>query len=252
MDVQNQQGAKHWESSWDTRGVQAFSVHSTFIEETKWSYLLEDLKERQGTSLEVGCGSGHFSALMASVGFNALLLDYTPSALECARNSFIELQGKERKKYLLGNALALPLADNTVDVVISCGVLEHFEHPEFPIREMCRVLRKGSLFFADIVPKKFGLIRLLDFLFKPPPGFYENKIGKNQIRCLIEGAGLEIVRLFGAGVLPPRNVPLKGKLRLDVLDKFLITRFRKFWQLFDNTMLGDWLGIYYYITARKK
>jgi ubiquinone/menaquinone biosynthesis C-methylase UbiE len=176
IDDTNQAGFNYWNSSWETDGIQSLSLHSTVIEDAKWKYLIPELHGYSGQSLEVGCGSGHFSALMAEKGFEAILLDYSPSAIICARNSFIALKGRERKKYLLGDALALPIADGKMDVVLSCGTLEHFEHPIEPIREMVRVLRKGGLFYADICPRKFTLIGMLDFLYKKAPGWYEAKL----------------------------------------------------------------------------
>ena len=149
-DQENWRGLKYWDSSWNIEGIQSFSIHSTVIEEAKWKYLIAELQGYSGRCLEVGCGSGHFSALMAERGFEAFLLDYSPSAILCPRNSFMALQGRERKKYLLGNALALPIADGIIDVVLSCGTLEHFEQPIEPIREMVRVLSRGRNIFTPI------------------------------------------------------------------------------------------------------
>jgi ubiquinone/menaquinone biosynthesis C-methylase UbiE len=253
IDDTNQAGFNYWNSSWETDGIQSLSLHSTVIEDAKWKYLIPELHGYSGQSLEVGCGSGHFSALMAEKGFEAILLDYSPSAIICARNSFIALKGRERKKYLLGDALALPIADGKMDVVLSCGTLEHFEHPIEPIREMVRVLRKGGLFYADICPRKFTLIGMLDFLYKKAPGWYEAKLSKREIIDILQNAGLEDVRIFAAGVLPPRNIPGKGKIALiRVLERFIIERFKSFWISLDGTKIADWMGLYYFITAKKR
>lgn len=253
IDRENCEGFKYWDSSWDSEGIQSFSIHSTIIEEVKWRYLTTDLDGYSGCSLEVGCGSGHFSALMAERGFEAILLDYSPSAILCARNSFIALQGRDRKKYLLGDALALPIADGKMDVVLSCGTLEHFENPVEPIREMVRVLREGGLFYSDICPRKFTLIGMLDFLYKKAPGWYEAKLSKSQIISILQNAGLHDIKIFAAGVLPPRNIPGKGRISLiRGFECFIIERFKSFWISLDGTKVADWIGLYYFITAKKK
>lgn len=251
-DKKNWEGFKYWNSSWETEGIQSFSLHSTVIEDTKWKYLLTKLDGYSGRSLEVGCGTGHFSALMADVGFMAFLLDYSSSAIRCARNSFIALKNNERKRYILGDVLAMPIADGQMDVVLSCGTLEHFENPAVPIREMVRVLREGGLFYSDIVPRKFSLIGMLDFLYKNKEGWFEAKLSKAEIIALLKDAGLEDVKVFAAGVLPPRNIPGKGKIGLiGILERFIIERFKTFWISLDGTKVADWAGLYYFITAKK-
>lgn len=252
IDNKNWEGFKYWDSSWETEGIQALSLHSAVIEDAKWEYLIPELQGYSGRSLEVGCGSGHFSSLMAAKSFEAILLDYSPSAIICARNSFIALKGRERKKYILGDALALPIADGKMDVVLSCGTLEHFENPIEPIREMVRVLREGGLFYSDICPRKFTLIGMLDFFYKKAPGWYEAKLSKREIRGILQKAGLEDIKIFAAGVLPPRNIPGKGRIRfIRFLERFMIERFKTLWISLDGTKLADWIGFYYFITARK-
>jgi ubiquinone/menaquinone biosynthesis C-methylase UbiE len=252
IDNHNRDGFKYWDASWETEGIQSFSLHSTVIEDAKWKYLFSEVQGCSGRTLEVGCGSGHFSALMAERGFEAILLDYSPAAIICARNSFIASKGRERKKYILGDALALPIADGKMDVVLSCGTLEHFENPIEPIREMVRVLREGGLFYADICPRKFTLIGMLDFLYKKSQGWYEAKLSKQEIRGILKKAGLEDIKIFAAGVLPPRNIPGKGRIRfIRFLESLIIERFKTFWTSLDGTKLADWIGLYYFITAKK-
>ena len=249
--VEDKEQFGYWDASWNAKGVQSFSIYSRFIEENKWKYLSQDLPVSPGLALEVGCGSGHFGSLLAQRGFTAVLLDYSPAAVACAKNSFISLGGRERKKFLMGDATALPIADGTVDVVVSCGVLEHFADPVRPMREMVRVLRRGGLFYADICPLKFRLIDGLNFLYKKPPGFYEKKLGKGQIRQMVQSIGLERIRIFGAGVLPPRDIPGTGRMKLKKLEARFIESTRRFWSSFDGTGLGDLLGLYYYVSAIK-
>jgi len=249
---ENKSAFKYWNSSWDKKGIQSFSIHSKVIEETKWLYLSKILQGYCGRSLEVGCGSGHFSALMADAGFEAFLLDYSASAIQCARNSFATYKGRERKRYLLGDAMELPIADAAMDVVLSCGTLEHFENPLVPIQEMARVLREGGLFYSDICPKKFTLIGMLRFLYKKEPGFHEAKLSKQDIFKMLSEAGLKEIKIFSGGVLPPRDIPAKGRIKLiGVLESFLIERFKSFWISLDGTKIADWAGLYYFVTARK-
>ena len=44
----------------------------------------------------------------------------------------------------MGEAVRLPFPDATFDVVLSTGLLEHFQDPSPIVREMARVLRPGG------------------------------------------------------------------------------------------------------------
>jgi len=241
-----------WDSSWDSAGVQSFSVHTRLVEESKWTHLQHDLAGFDGWSLEVGCGSGHLSALLSQSGFRTVLLDYSPAALACARNSFKNCQGQHAKEFLLADAFALPIADSSVDVVVSGGVIEHFRDPIPAIREMARVLRPGGLFYADICPRKFRLIGLFDFLYPNPPGWYEARMRMPEIAEMIGASGLCLKRLFAAGVLPPRLVPGRGRIKvIDTLVRWSVERWQCFWRSLDATKLAELLGFYYYVSATK-
>lgn len=252
-DRRNREGMRFWDGAWPEDGVQSFSPHSRFIENTKWQYLISELNDSPGSSLEVGCGSGHLSALFAENGYSTFLLDYSLSAVHCAINSFQHYSGRESKHYLVGDALSLPHSPNTFDFVLSCGVLEHFENPLLPIREMARVLKPGGLFYADICPKKFSLINMISALHQSPPGWYEKRMNQHDIESLIGRSGLQIQRIFAAGVLPPRDLPGRGRFRfLQKLESFIIDRFAGLWMRLDGTVLAEWMGLYYYVTAIKK
>lgn len=253
-DSANVGGFRYWEEAWNTvQGVQGFSPVTTAVERAKWNHLLRDLEGRtSGRALEVGCGSGHFGALLARTGFDVALLDYSPAGIACAVRSFLAYGGRDRKRYLLGDALTLPIRDNSIDLVVSCGVLEHFERPLDAVREMARVLKPGGLFYADICPARFSLLRMVEFLMPQKPGWFEIRMSRPEVKRLVEGAGLNVRRLFAAGVFPPRSVPGTGRiLPLRLLQQFLITTCAPFWTSLDGTPIADALGFYYYVTAVK-
>jgi SAM-dependent methyltransferase len=253
LDRPNQDAFSYWERSWEVEGINRFSSHSAFVARTKWSYLNQDLRGRKGVALEVGCGSGHMASQMAADGFWAVLVDYSPAAVLCARNSWQEFPRRDRKSYAIGDALSLPFQDNSVDAVVSCGLLEHFESPLAPIREMTRVLKPGGLFYADICPRKFSLIGAFDYLYPRPKGWYEARLSKEDIREMIAAAGLNLVRFFAAGVLPPRNIPGRGRFPVIArMQDRLIEQLADFWRSLDGSRLAELLGFYYYVSAEKR
>ena len=51
---------------------------------------------------------------------------------------------------VFGDAMQLPIADNSIDVMISSSVFEHIKNPEMAASEIARVLKKGGKVYAEI------------------------------------------------------------------------------------------------------
>jgi SAM-dependent methyltransferase len=106
------------------------------------------------TVLDIGCGAGTDLLLAARrVGptGHAIGLDMTEAMRDRARGC-AAAAGLDHVEVHLGDATALPLADATVDVIISNGVLNLVPEKEKAFAEIRRVLRPGGrLQLADIV-----------------------------------------------------------------------------------------------------
>ena len=101
--------------------------------------------------LEVGCGRGSLSSYFSEAGFECTLLDLSPDVIEIAKEIFAH--NNLSANFLVGDAYDLELDDNSFDLVFSIGVFEHFEDIATPIKEQIRILDKGGLFIAYIVPE---------------------------------------------------------------------------------------------------
>lgn len=136
----------HWVKGTPQNQIQlAFRNH--------WLLFREILKGRpMKTCLEVGCGRGSLSSYFADSGVECTLLDTSASILESAEVIF-KANG-HKAKFVEANALEMPFDDNSFDVVVSIGLLEHFEDIKAPVYEQIRVLRPGGTFFAYIVPER--------------------------------------------------------------------------------------------------
>ncbi len=137
----------HWTRGEPQNQIQlAFRSHWLLFKE-----ILASKPPRSKRVLEVGCGRATMSAYFSDNGYDVTALDLSPSVIEVAREIFESngLQGK----FVVGDALALDFPDKSFDVVVSIGLLEHFEDVSKVISEQIRILDHGGLFLGYIVPE---------------------------------------------------------------------------------------------------
>lgn len=84
-------------------------------------------------ALDLGCGKVPNKEIIEFAGYDYLGLDY-----------------REPEATLRGDAHALPIKDNSVDICVSLAVLEHLQHPHIAVQEVFRVLKPGSRFIGSV------------------------------------------------------------------------------------------------------
>lgn len=86
--------------------------------------------------LDVGGGPGYFADAFTAAGARYAALDADAGEMAAA--------GQPRTNTVLASGLALPFADDSLDVCYSSNVLEHVPEPTVMAEEMIRVTRPGG------------------------------------------------------------------------------------------------------------
>ena len=98
--------------------------------------------------LDVGCGNGAFTALIAELTQPRSLAGLDPSQQQLA---YARQQPILRDaRFDLGDAMALPVDDDAVDIAVMSLVLAFVPDPLQGVREMVRVVRSGGLVAATM------------------------------------------------------------------------------------------------------
>jgi len=232
-----------WDATWEGQlgaagaplDAPTFENH---VDAGKLAFLERSLP-RTGRAIEIGCGSARLLArVQRATGLAAVGLDPSPQALALARRTAGALAAP--MEVLRGDARALPFADRSFDLVLSGGLLEHFEDPRAVLAEMVRVLRPGGTFYADVVPRRPSLYRVRELprMLTSPwllPGVHESSFGPADYRRMLAALGCEAIAIRSAGVYPPA-APAWLARRTGALD---------------GTLLADVLGWYFMIVARR-
>ena len=121
--------------------------------------------------LEVGCGMGSVSQLIAMHGAKLTSIDLTPRAIRNTNKRFSILR-KARKdlknlkycKAIEANAQKLPFKNETFDFIISWGVIHHAPDTQKCMNEIYRVLKKGGI-TSGMVYHKNSVVYYIHYMF---------------------------------------------------------------------------------------
>jgi len=108
--------------------------------------------------LEVGPGPGNLAARLARrvPGLRIVGVDIDQAMVERARARVARAGLDERVTFEVGDVVALPLADASVDLVVTTFSVHHWPDPAAGFAEIRRVLRPGGRLLAFDVPDPWG------------------------------------------------------------------------------------------------
>jgi len=134
-----QQAYSEWASTYDSDRNLTRDLDQTVTREA-----LQDL--RPTSVLEIGCGTGKNTALLARIATNVLALDFSEAMIQQARSK----SSFDNVTFTLTDINEpWPCPDSSVDLITCNLVLEHVEDLSFVFAEAARVLNHGGRFFIN-------------------------------------------------------------------------------------------------------
>ena len=157
------------------------------------------------TLFEMGCGSSAWLPFLAKK-YNLLVsgLDYTHiGAFNCKRN--LTIQNIKFDEIIEQDVLTWD-TDKKYDIIISFGLIEHFEKPETVLFNAYKHLNDGGLIIT-VIPNLMGLAHQLTHRFIPESSDGYKKINKRILSGLHNSAGFNLLNCGYAGMIYPLLIP---------------------------------------------
>jgi SAM-dependent methyltransferase len=137
--------------------------------------------------LEAGCGEGYGADLIADVAGRVIGLDYDESTVAHVRVRY------PRVEMLHGNLATLPLADESVDVVVNFQVIEHLWDQGQFVGECFRVLRTGGVLLMS-TPNRLTFSPGRDTPINP---FHTRELNGAELTELLTSQGFSVEAMLG-------------------------------------------------------
>jgi ubiquinone/menaquinone biosynthesis C-methylase UbiE len=137
--------------------------------------------------LDLGCGTGYGSSILAVAAAQVTGVDLSGKAIQSAQRRY---GAATNLRYLCGDCYGLPFEKNSFDVVVANEMIEHVEDHDALIAEALRVLASDGLFIVS-TPNKPVYNR-----YKAPNAFHVSEMDVPEFRALLQ-RHFAHVRLIG-------------------------------------------------------
>jgi 2-polyprenyl-3-methyl-5-hydroxy-6-metoxy-1,4-benzoquinol methylase len=150
----------------------------------KLEYIVKNIQISIGSSkcriLEIGCGNGNISTVLASFGHEVLAIDMSEDCIRYATDLKEKLNLKTLSIKML-NATEIHSSVEPFDVVICSEILEHLDAPESVVSKAYSVLRPGGILIVT-VPNGYGPYELSGKVGRTLSGLISKNPGLANLR----------------------------------------------------------------------
>jgi len=168
---------------------------------TPW--IIQLLKKKlpsECTILDLGCGAGFLTNVLAQEGFRVTGIDLSASSLKVARSKDLS----HSVEYIQADVNQVPFPNESFEAVSALDLLEHVDSPEQVVREAARLLKPDGLFFFHTFNRSFlswlTVIKGVEWFVSNTPKHmhvYSLFITPNELKEMCEKQDLEIGEIIG-------------------------------------------------------
>ncbi|GAA0452764.1 methyltransferase domain-containing protein [Halococcus dombrowskii] len=136
--------------------------------------------------LEIACGTGRFTTMLAQRGADIVGLDISPAMLQEGRKKARAAGVDDHLEFMRGDAARLPFPDDHFETVIAMRFFHLADTPASFLAELRRVARKQVVFDTF---RRFSTRSIYNWLLPMGSRLY----ARAEIEELLDGAGLQLV-----------------------------------------------------------
>lgn len=143
FDKYKKRGNANWRAMM-SKDIRIFNAY----QQARYGQILKVAGDIRGEKvLDIGCGGGSLTYLLAKAGAETVGAENEELGLQLARENLASVSEKHlRCTFVHASAYKLPFEAESFDVVVSCEVIEHLRKPERMLNEAKRVLKPGGKF----------------------------------------------------------------------------------------------------------
>lgn len=184
--------------------------------QTTYQYLLKNYPPPQKI-LEAGCGIGRWVIPLSQGKYNVTGIEIKEEAINVIKQHYFS----ENITLVVGDIFNMPFVDKSFDIVISLGVIEHFENNDIQaqaIEEHIRVLKEDGIFLVTVPHISFvrflfhipfvKLVSLVRFFKGKKEYFTEYRYSRREIENILKNNKLKIIDIVYDDLIAPYNFGL--------------------------------------------
>ena len=170
--------------------------------------------------LDWGCGKGQITFLLNERGVSVTSADRLDDSDDSSFGQSTPIISKTGIQVVgLEHDYLLPFADESFEIIISMGVLEHVPNELESLKEINRILKPGGLLFCFFLPYQYSWTQNLAHL---RGNFYHDRLYSKQIVMdLLSASQFDLLDIWNRQLLPKNSVQYPNYHLFESMDQWL-------------------------------
>jgi SAM-dependent methyltransferase len=171
--------------------------------------------------LDWGTGKGHVTYLLKKLGANPTSCDIETDSDDSSFGQETPILNRYNIDVKpLSHSFILPFDDNSIDIILSFGVLEHVENDFESLKQINRILRPNGLFFCFFLPYTFSWTQRLAHL---RGNYYHDRLySRASVANLLNNSSFSIDDVWHRQLMPKNGINYPNYKLFEQTDQFLV------------------------------